>query len=1427
MKDLQEGYRSKSAFPLVKSILWRGAASRFLATPAATLAEDMGLCNKLSSKCGLRERSILLVLVSAVLVLAPSQVVGQAPNPPTGVTVTSVTTTSIYLSWTAPSNDIVGYSIYRCEQGSGVACTPAWLAWVANTGDTPPAPTTYSDSGLSAETTYRYSVTSNNAAYTESAKSSQVTGTTGPSPPTGLTATAVPGSISLSWTAPSNNIVGYSIYRCEQGGGAACTPAWMAWVADPGDAPPAPTTYVDTNVGSGKTYRYEATSNNAAYAPSDRSGQATATAVATPPTNLRVTQRSASTIGLTWDAPADIIHVAVDGYNLLRCEEGDTPCTPELIHSPSGTGFTDNAVTSEVNYRYAVQARRGGVSSPMSNQVTALAQAPPAPNAPTSLRASPISGTAIRLDWDAPVPVNDGNGVVDGYNLLRCVEGSTPCTPVSVNWVGGTSHMDGGLTSGTNYRYAVQSTRLGVSSTSSNEVTAVAMEPVATDGPGVPTDPSATVGEGGITLSWTAPSDDIAGYSIYRCEQGEGDACAPEWKYWVANEGDAPPAPTTYLDADVVAGATYRYEVTSNDAAYAESGRSAQVTATADSGTMPSAGGPSFAEGAEIGDLVFTVGESIEPLTLPLATGGDVDAALNDGGLSDYSFDPAELPAGLVFDRFSRELSGTPEAAQARTAYTYWVHDDDDDYSAEDADSIAFSITLESGTAPPTGDGPGMPTDPSATAGEGGITLSWTAPSDDIAGYSIYRCEQGEGDACAPEWKYWVANEGDAPPAPTTYLDADVVAGATYRYEVTSNDAAYAESGRSAQVTATADSGTMPSAGGPSFAEGAEIGDLVFTVGESIEPLTLPLATGGDVDAALNDGGLSDYSFDPAELPAGLVFDRFSRELSGTPEAAQARTAYTYWVHDDDDDYSAEDADSIVFSITIDDGELPDAGSTPHVSSIRRALAGFGRTVASDAVDLVESRVRGMSARHTRNQMAWSSHQLGVAEMTSTDVGHNLRVLNSETIGVSRYGQPWSRDAASLPAREGSLIGQLAGSSLEYRLDSAEDADPNAGWRFWARGSLSEFDSDSNQQVSLRGSTESAYLGMDYGFGKQGMLGGALSRSSGTVDYRNEDAEEGELDMSLVTGFQYGAWAPSDEMSLWGMFGIGQGELELSQAGIDQGGADVAFQMGAVGAHKSIASLGGVNWAAKADAFYSRLASDSIPDPLSDRDRPLLPSIEASTWHLSAMMEAGRTFQLSEQALATPRFEFGFIREGGDFEEDYFGEVGGDLVVSHSGLGLEVEAAIRAQASGDDRKFDDWSASLTLSIDPGADGTGLAFSLAPVWGLRASGAATPWQERLGLRHALHKHASGKDRPLHSAERVDLRLSYGFGLLRGLLTPFGQFSGAKGDVQRIRIGGQLQLDLRGGRSLPGGLQLEFAYEAADEQGIFLTLRHRLH
>ena len=107
----------------------------------------------------------------------------------------------------------------------------------------------------------------------------------------------------------------------------------------------------------------------------------------------------------------------------------------------------------------------------------------------------------------------------------------------------------------------------------------------------------------------------------------------------------------------------------------------------------------------------------------------------------------------------------------------------------------------------------------------------------------------------------------------------------------------------------------------PSFPRSARIGELRFVKDLPVSAIVLPAARGGNIDPDASQGELSDYSFDPAKLPVGLRFDRFTRVLSGVPRLASRPRTYHLWIHDDDENFAVSDADSLRFSIEVTDGE--------------------------------------------------------------------------------------------------------------------------------------------------------------------------------------------------------------------------------------------------------------------------------------------------------------------------------------------------------------------------------------------------------------------------------------------------------------------------------------------------------------------------
>ena len=105
---------------------------------------------------------------------------------------------------------------------------------------------------------------------------------------------------------------------------------------------------------------------------------------------------------------------------------------------------------------------------------------------------------------------------------------------------------------------------------------------------------------------------------------------------------------------------------------------------------------------------------------------------------------------------------------------------------------------------------------------------------------------------------------------------------------------------------------TGPSADtAPVFA--GRVVNRTYTEGEAISPLTLPEASGGN--------GTLSYSLTPT-VP-GLAFAAATRTLSGTPTTAGSYNV-EYRVEDGDANTAASDADTLTFTVTVEEAPTPD-----------------------------------------------------------------------------------------------------------------------------------------------------------------------------------------------------------------------------------------------------------------------------------------------------------------------------------------------------------------------------------------------------------------------------------------------------------------------------------------------------------------------
>jgi YD repeat-containing protein len=195
----------------------------------------------------------------------------QPPTTPSGVSATAASSTQINLNWSASSDNVgvTGYRIERC-QGSSTCSNFSQLPAT-------PSGTTYSDTGLSPSTIYRYQIRATDAAGLFSSYSQIVTATTpassdtqAPSTPTNLSATPASSTqINLSWSASTDNVAvtAYLLERCE---GAGCT-TWGS------PTTVTPTSYSNGGLSPATTYRYRVRARDAANNQSGYSAIVTAT----------------------------------------------------------------------------------------------------------------------------------------------------------------------------------------------------------------------------------------------------------------------------------------------------------------------------------------------------------------------------------------------------------------------------------------------------------------------------------------------------------------------------------------------------------------------------------------------------------------------------------------------------------------------------------------------------------------------------------------------------------------------------------------------------------------------------------------------------------------------------------------------------------------------------------------------------------------------------------------------------------------------------------------------------------------------------------------------------------------------------------------------------------------------------------------------
>lgn len=352
------------------------------------------------------------------------------PSVPTGLAASAISAGQIDLTWTASTDNVgvAGYNIYRC-QGSG--CSPSAPPVASG------AAVSFSDSGLSASTLYRYSVAAFDQAGNVSAPSAPAQATTSAPPPPGSitfvrsagTDCGAAASCALAW--PAANAAGNLLVLALRVGPGAGTPA----VSDSkGNAYSLAVSQTDTADGQ-KSYLY--------YAQGVAAGANTTTVSVPSAVTLRMAileysgiktsgalDKTASADGPSGSAVIQTGSLTPSSNNQLILAMGTTGTNSNTF--TAGSGYTLRATTNKLGVEDRVLATAGLVSPTL-----AIAQADDYAGLSASFRGSLASSAICDLSNDGAVNIVDVQvGISQTLNPGTCtnadVDANGQCDVVDI-----------------------------------------------------------------------------------------------------------------------------------------------------------------------------------------------------------------------------------------------------------------------------------------------------------------------------------------------------------------------------------------------------------------------------------------------------------------------------------------------------------------------------------------------------------------------------------------------------------------------------------------------------------------------------------------------------------------------------------------------------------------------------------------------------------------------------------------------------------------------------------------------------------------------------------------------------------------------------------------------------------------------------------
>jgi fibronectin type 3 domain-containing protein len=596
------------------------------------------------------------------------------PGAPSALTATAKSDGTIQLAWKAPGPD-VWYLVYQRDVTVGET-TFTQLALPVTEG------TSLTAAFLTHAHTYEFKVTATNRGG-EGPASNLARATSSypiPQPPTALKATAGDGQVQLKWSPSPTPNVWYLVYQRDVTAGETTFSRLELPV----------TSCCEMTAGylaNGHTYEFKVTttSQGGESSPSNLVQAKPQIPLPGQVTGLTASAQTDGTIKLSWTAPGENLWFDIHQRDVTA---GQSTFTKLPLPVTSCCAYTASMLTHDHTYQFKVAATNAAGAGPQSAAVSAAAHYNP-PAAPKNLRGESAGDGTIHLDWDPP---SSGSfyywvyyrDVTAGQASFTKGQYPTDRTEVDLAY----------LQYGHVYEYKVTASNPGGEGPLST-----AIQVTATGGlPAAPTGLTASAGDGEVRLSWTASTTSGVTYNIYQRNASAGQS----WQ-----KLSLPVSGTSMTAGYLANGSTYEFKVTASNWA-----GSSSASNVASAKPMPPLPAPPSGLTASPGDgqvrLNWTASPSpnINYMVEVRPVGGAWD----------------QLPVGVACCSYTVKLlrNGTTYEFRVRAHNIL-------------GDSNATSVA----SARPMPPSPEPASALSATAGDGMVTLSWSASPTSGASYWI------------------------------------------------------------------------------------------------------------------------------------------------------------------------------------------------------------------------------------------------------------------------------------------------------------------------------------------------------------------------------------------------------------------------------------------------------------------------------------------------------------------------------------------------------------------------------------------------------------------------------------------------------------------------------------------------------------------